>query len=283
MTTTAPDAFVAVQPPGRAGLLQALRGEWTKFWSVRSTAWSLFAFVLLFIGIGALSTHALSTDTFGGEDALRRILVGWFFGQFAVGVLGVMFLSAEYSTGLIRSTLAAMARRPVVVTAKVIVLGAVVLIVSEALVFVTYFIGQLILSGTIHHVALSDPGVLRALVEGGIYLALMSLVGLGLALLLRNTAASIAVFVVAVLIIPLILDAFPTFIVHAVSRYLPLTIGSTIFSATTPERLAGTPIFSPLMGLIILVAARNPQETCMLAGTPTVESAFDGHCRGQFG
>jgi hypothetical protein len=239
-------------PSGRAGLRHAVRAEWTKFWSVRSTPWSLFALVVATIGLGVLSTHALRTQPGFTTDPIRRILVGFNLSQFAIGVLGVLFLSAEYGTGQIRSTLSAMPRRPVVVGAKAIVMGGVGLVVGEILAFVAFFIGSSMLSGSPSQVSIGDPGVVRVLVESGIYIALLGLIGLGIASILRNSAGSIATFAGALLILTLIISAMPTFIVNAVSRYLPLNIGATVFSIGPPPRLQGTPVFSPLVGLIIL-------------------------------
>ena len=246
------ETYELVEPKGRAGFAQALRAEWTKFWSVRSTPWSLIALLIAAIGIGALSTNALRGEPFPVADPIRRILVGFNLGQFAIGVLGILYISAEYGTGLIRSTLSAQPRRPVVLGAKAVVMGGVGLVVGEILTFATFFVGHLVLSGSRSEVSLGDPGVIRVLVEGGIYLTLMGLIGLGVASIIRNTAGSIALFTGFVLILTLIIFAMPAVIVHALSRYLPANIGATVFAAHTPERLAGTPVFSPLTGLIIL-------------------------------
>jgi hypothetical protein len=253
--TSAPSSTVEFEinePPGRAGLLQAVRAEWTKFWSVRSTPWSLFALIVATIGLALLSTNALHGQPFTNPDPTRRILVGFNLGQFAVGVLGVLFISAEYGTGQIRSTLSAMPRRPAVVGAKAIVMGGVGLLVGELLSFVTFFIGQAMLSGSRSPVSIGDPGVVRVLVESGIYLALMGLIGLGIASIVHNSAGSIATFAGVLLVITLIIGALPMSIVNAVSRYLPANIGATVFSVSTPGRLQGTPVFSPVVGLLIL-------------------------------
>ena len=255
MTTPPTEAVFSVDAPsGRAGLRHAVRAEWTKFWSVRSTPWRLFALVVATIGLGVLSTHALLTQPGFTTDPIRRILVGFNLSQFAIGVLGVLFLSAEYGTGQIRSTLSSMPRRPGVVGAKAIVMGGVGLVVGEILAFVAFFIGSSMLSGSPSQVSIGDPGVVRVLVESGIYIALLGLIGLGIASILRNSAGSIATFAGALLILTLIISAMPTFIVNAVSRYLPLNIGATVFSIGPPPRLQGTPVFSPLVGLIILAA-----------------------------
>jgi hypothetical protein len=247
-----PVVFEMSAPSGRAGLRQAIRAEWTKFWSVRSTPWSLFALVVATIGIGVLSTHALHDQRFPTPDPIRRILVGFNLSQFAIGVLGVLFISAEYGTGQIRSTLAAMPRRPIVIGAKAIVMGGVGLVIGEILSFVTFFIGHAMLSGSASQVSFNSPGVVRVLIESGVYIALLGLIGLGIASILRNSAGSIATFAGALLILTILIAAMPTFIVNAVSRYLPLNIGSTILSIGPPPRLQGTPVFSSTVGLILL-------------------------------
>ena len=254
MTTTPSTSIIFAKelPAGRAGLRHAIPAEWTKFWSVRSTPWSLFALVVATIGLGALSINALHGQQFATLDPTRRVLVGFNLGQFAIGVLGVLFISAEYGTGQIRSTLAALPRRPVVLGAKAIVMGGVALVVGEILSFVTFYMGHAILAGTASHVSLSDPGVMRVLIESGIYMSLMGLIGLGIASIIRNSAGSIATFAGLILILTLILGAMPQAIQNAVSRYLPANIGATVFSVITPGRLQGTPVFSSQAGLVIL-------------------------------
>ena len=226
------------ESPSRAGLRLALRGEWTKFWSVRSTKWTLIALAVVTFGLCYLSTSALRGDAHAA-DPIVRVLVGFNFGQFAVGVLGALFLSSEFSTGQIRSTIAVMPRRSVVLAAKAIVMGGVGLVLGEALAFSTFVLGHLILSGDAVQVSLSQPGVLRVLFESGVDLALMGLIGLGIAALVRTTAASISIFTSIMLVLTVVLFALPGAIVNAVTRYLPADISSTVFSATMPSRFQG--------------------------------------------
>lgn len=250
---TARDPVLVVdEPRGRAGLRQAIPAEWVKFWSVRSTGWSLFALIVATIGLGVLSTHALRSEPGFAVDPMRRILVGFNLGQFAIGVLGVLFISAEYGTGQIRSTLSVMPRRPVVVAAKAVVMGVVGLVVGEILSFATFFVGDAILSGTPSHVAFGSPGVLRVLIDSGLYLALLGLIGLGIATVLRNSAGSIATLAGAVLILTLLVSAMPQAIIDALSRYLPANIGATEFALRPPGRFQGIPVFSPSVGLAVL-------------------------------
>ncbi|MGH9090102.1 MAG: ABC transporter permease subunit [Acidimicrobiales bacterium] len=274
-----PEARRTAPPPGHVGLRQAVAAEWTKLWSVRSTTWTLVATGVAVVGLSALSTGTVSaTDIVG--DPTRRSLIGIFLGQLIFGVLGVLVVSAEYGTGTIRATLAAVPRRPAVLAAKILVFGAVAVVVSEILTFCAFGVGQAILSSkhalgpaTITrrahqlglHVphklqgllgggsaSLDQPGVLRAVVGAGLYLALLGLLALGLATIVRHTAGAISAFVGVVLVLPLIAEALPTSIRDAVARYLPSNIGLVMFSTrgVTGEI---THAFSPWAGFGLLV------------------------------
>jgi ABC-2 type transport system permease protein len=239
------------EPKSRAGLRCALRGEWTKFWSLRSAAWSVLALALVTYGLCYLSTNALRGQSHV-DDPIMRVLVGFNFGQFVMGVLGVLFLSSEYSTNQIRSTMAAMPRPGIVLGAKAIVVGGVGLVLGEVLSFSTYFLGRLILGAHAGQIALSQPGILRVLIESGIDLAIVGLLGLGIASLVRSSAASLSVFTGIMLVLTVVLFALPGVIVHDLSRFLPANISSTVFASTTPSQLQGTPLFSPFIGLLLL-------------------------------
>jgi ABC-2 type transport system permease protein len=257
-----------------------MAAEWTKLWSVRSTTWTLVATVAAVIGIGALGTGTVSPSEII-DDPTRRSLIGIFLGQLIFGVLGVLVMSAEYGTGTIRATLSAVPRRPVVLAAKVLVFGAVAVVVSEILAFSGFAVGQALLSakhavGTstalaqrAHQLGIKIPhnlqgvlstgsaslgqtGVLRAVVGAGLYLAVLGLLALGLATIIRHTAGAISAFAVVVLVLPLIVQALPTSINEAVARYLPANIGLVMFSTDgVPERLG--PTFTPWAGFALLV------------------------------
>ena len=276
----APASFESAEIPGRAGLRRAMAAEWTKLWSVRSTMWTLVATVVAVVGLCALGTGTVSPSEII-EDPTRRSLIGIFLGQLIFGVLGVLVMSAEYGTGTIRATLSALPRRPVVLTAKVVVFGAVAVVVSEILTFSAFAVGQAILSSKhavgsaavatqraqqfgvkIPHnikaalstgsASLGQEGVLRAVVGAGLYLAVLGLMALGLATIIRHTAGAISAFVGIVLVLPLIVQALPASISSAVARYLPANIGLVMFSThEVPDRLG--PAFSPWTGFAILV------------------------------
>jgi hypothetical protein len=276
----APAPFAIELPPGRVGLGKAMAAEWTKFWSVRSTMWTLIATGLAVVGLAALSTGTVNASDII-EDPTRRSLIGIFLGQLIFGVLGVLVMSAEYGTGTIRATLSATPRRPLVLAAKILVFGAVAIVVSEVLSFAAFGIGQAILAGKhavgagpgiVEHInqrglsvppdikaqllsgsaSLGQPGVLRAVIGAGLYLAVLGLMALGLATIIRHTAGAISAFVGIVLVLPLIVEALPTSIMNAVSRYLPANIGIVMFSTHgVPDRVVSA--FSPWTGFALLV------------------------------
>ncbi len=237
LSNLAPDA------PGRSyGPAGVIRSEWTKFKSVRSTTWALLATLVLVLAIGALATgteasrwqHLSLVDrlTF---DPTRLSLTGLLFGQLAIGVLGVLVVSAEYSTGLIRATLAAVPNRPLVLASKAIVFGLVSLVVSLVVVFVAFFMGQAILSSSpAPQATIGDPGVVRAIIGGALYLTVLGLLALGLATMIRHTAGAISAFVGVLLILPLIVAALPTSISNDIGRFLPADIGHAIISVSPP-------------------------------------------------
>ena len=155
-----PAPFAIEQPPGRVGLRRAMAAEWTKLWSVRSTMWTLVATGVAVVGLCALGTGTVSPSDII-DDPTRRSLIGVFLGQLIFGVLGVLVMSAEYGTGTIRATLSAVPRRPVVLAAKVLVFGAVAVVVSEILAFSAFALGQAILSAK-HAVGTSAAVAQRA-------------------------------------------------------------------------------------------------------------------------
>ena len=202
-------------PAGRYGISGLLRSEWTKLRTVRSTMWTLGVTVVLGIGVSVLATA--ETGRTGsqparhiGFDPISTSLIGVFIGQFAIGVLGVLVMSAEYGTGTIRATLSAAPRRPLVLVAKVIVFGAVALVVAEVVSFLAFFVGQALLTAPAPHATLSSPGAWRAVVGSGLYVAVLGLFSLGLATIIRHTAGAISAFVGILLVLPLIVQALPT-------------------------------------------------------------------------
>ena len=139
-------------PPGRYGMGALMRSEWTKLRSLRSTMWTLGITVVLGIGISALATaetrvhwSSMSPGNRLSFDPTSVSLIGVFFGQLTIGVLGVLVMSGEYGSGTIRASFSAAPRRPLVLAAKAAVFGLVALVVAEIVSFLSYFLGQALL------------------------------------------------------------------------------------------------------------------------------------------
>ena len=210
MTTVSTPASTLGDPPsGHHGLGGVLSSEWTKLTSVRSTVWTLVITAVSGVGIGALVASAqaarFSTRSPAARlafDPTRSSLAGMLLAQLAIGVLGVLVVSAEYSTGTIRATFSAVPRRTMVLVAKVLVFAGVAFVVGEVVSFVAFTLGQRILSGKTPTASLSDPTVVRAVVSAGLYLTALGLLALGLATIIRHTAAAISTFVGLLFILP---------------------------------------------------------------------------------
>jgi hypothetical protein len=198
--------------------------EWIKLRSLRSTWLTLAIAVAASAGI-ALAIGS-SSSTASGGTFVGNALVGMLIGVLLIGVVGVLAMTSEYTSGTIRATFAAAPRRLRVLAAKAAVVGAVALITGEAAAFLSFFAGCMALRHGITAPALSQPGVLRAIVLTGASLSLIGLFGLGLGAIIRHTAAAITVVVGIVCVGgPLNL---------AIRPYLPIYIVSHSLSATTP-------------------------------------------------
>jgi ABC-type transport system involved in multi-copper enzyme maturation permease subunit len=222
---------------GRATLASAVSSEWIKIRSLRSTWWTLLATVLFVAGLGtlfsAVHAHQYNHGNIDFElirDPTQVSLRGIFLGQLAIGVLGVLVISGEYTTGMIRASLTALPRRWPVLAAKGAVLGVLVFVVAEAATFAAFLLGQAALASTHVQASLSTPGALRACFGAGVYLTIIGLLGVGLGFVLRTTAGGIATLVGVVLILPLLAQALPSPYAADVTKYLPLSAGTQIIS-----------------------------------------------------
>lgn len=256
--TAVPTSVASGAPAVTAGhshVAGALRSEWTKLRTVRSTMWTLLATAVLGIGFSIISVLAAKARfsqpgafIHANFNPTRRSLTGVIFAQLAIGILGVLVMSAEYSTGTIRATLSAIPKRPVVLAAKAAVFGLVAIVASEVVTFVAFFSGQAIFSSSsLPHATLSQSGVLRAVAGSGLYLTLLALFALGLASVIRHTAGSISAFVGVLLILPLLANALPTNYQNDIIRFLPINIGVDMVSAASQANT-----FSPWVGMLVL-------------------------------
>ncbi len=234
--TTTIDASLVRPDPSRPVVPDVVRSEWTKFRSVRSTSWTLLVAAVAMVGLAALlcSVYVGRYSTLSATDKATFnptsfSLNGILLAQLAVGVLGVLVITAEYSTGMIRSTFAAVPQRRTVLAAKGAVLAAAVATVGVASSLAAFFVGQAILSTKNVQAHIGDPGVLRAVIGGGLYLAVLGLLAFGIGALIRHSAGAIAAVLGLILVLPGIVFALPASWSNAISRYLPSNAGAAIF------------------------------------------------------
>ncbi|MEY2462097.1 MAG: type transport system permease protein [Acidimicrobiaceae bacterium] len=251
-------AAEAVREPGLGSVFAAaVRAEWTKLRTVRSTMWSLLVAVAIIIGLGALFCAARVSrwDRFDAAE-LRRFdptafsLNGLFLAQLAIGVLGVLVITSEYATGQIRATLGATPQRTLVLAAKVLVFTAVTFVVGLVACFAAFFIGQSIFSAKHAQASLGDPDVLRAVVGGALYLSVLGALGIGLGAIFRRTAGAIAALVGMLLILPVLAGFLPSPWNDDVSKYLPGQAGGEIFRVVARSSNS----LSPWTGFAVFVA-----------------------------
>ena len=225
-------------------LMASTRAEWIKFRSVRSTIMGVIVTVVLTIGLGILidSVTRSHWNQINGIrqaifDPTSRSLAGNFFAQFAVGVIGTLFISSEYTSGSIRTTLTAVPNRFRLIASKLIVLIGSLFIVTEIVCFAAFLIGQRIFLGVVPTASLTNTDVLRSVILSGVYLTLLAVIGFALGLILRQSAASISVFVSLLLIIPLIVIFLPQSWQNSFSKFELSTLGQ---SMSAPSRAADT-------------------------------------------
>lgn len=249
-------------PPATTSLgvtqLRVLRSEWTKLRSLHSTVYTLVAAVVLTVGLGALFS-AVSSDP-DGEDSFRpggdattldpilTSLNGITFSQLAIGVLGVLLMSGEYSSGMIRSSLTAVPKRLPVLWGKLMVFAGVVFLVGLATSFVSFTLGQALLGDL--GVALGAEGAVRSVVGAALYLTVVGMIGVALGTLLRNTAAGISTLVGVFFLLPPLTMLLPASVSTDAAKYLPSNAGGAVFGAadTTGESL------TPWTGFALLCA-----------------------------
>jgi ABC-2 type transport system permease protein len=251
VTTAAPLTGLTPLPPahGKAGLRGALASEWTKIRSVRSTYWTLFALLVVGIGLGALVSAAtanhvthLGKGEILGFDPTRRALNAFsLFGSLTLMVLGAMTITAEYSTGMIRTSLTMMPRRGTVYAAKLIVFTVVGVILSLVTSFISFFVGQALLKSTGHYATLSQPNVLRAVVGCALYVVLIAIISYAIGAIIRHTAGAIAAMAGIVFVLPLIVDILPSNWSQDIIRWLPTSGGDAIL---TTVRIPDSNLFS---------------------------------------
>lgn len=254
-TTTAPVFLSTVKPEHRAGVVGVARSEWTKIRSLRSTFWTFLVTAVLTIGLGSL--FALGrTSSRPGRDAITANFnaAGFpfnamFLSQLAIGVLGVLIITTEYSSGMIRTTFTAVPQRGLVLAVKAVTFGFVTFVVSALTTFVTFFASQAILNrGTVKYgVSLSSPHALRIVIGAALYLTVCGLLGAALGALLRSTAAAITALAGLLFILPIMMNFLPvSWHRDAIAQWLPSNAGMQIVEKVTQPLQ-----FSPWAGLAV--------------------------------
>ena len=254
------------RPGNRLTQLGVFRSEWTKLYSLRSTRWALFATAITTIGFGLIACavtvsrwSSLSAGDRATFDPLRASLIGVRFGVLAIGVLGVMLITGEYTTGMIRSTMTAVPKRLPVLWGKAGVYALVALALTIPAVFIAFFAGQAILSGQHIQIAFSHAGVPAAVVGAAGYLTLVGLFAMGLGAMLRSTAGGIASFAGIMFVVPPLISILPSSVANSIDPYLPSNAGEAMMQighhANTLSPGAGLAVFAGYVALVLAVAA----------------------------
>jgi ABC-2 type transport system permease protein len=276
---------IATQPETHLGVTQVRAGvsEWIKLRSLRSTWWSIGVALLISVGLGILFSALRGNDiqAHGGfePDQTALSLRGFYLAQLAVGVLGVLFITGEYSTGMIRASLSAIPKRVPVWAAKISIFAIVIFTITLIAAFVAFLGGQAALSGykfqgqftitpgkitiysgpnaTTWHslgVPITNPGSLRAIFGAALFMVGVGLLGLGCGFIIRNTGGAIAALFGLLLVLPLLAQALPSELQRHVTKFLPLLAGTAGMNT-----VGGTDQLAPWSGLgvfaIYVVAA----------------------------
>jgi hypothetical protein len=260
MTATVVEPTTTRGPRGHYGFTNVARMEWIKLRSLRSTRWgfgvlavSTIGFAILVLSIASGHWAHMSAADKASFDPTNQGFTGLIIGQLVIAVLGVLTITSEFSSGLVRATFAAVPRRPLVLAAKVAVFGGAALIAGEVLAFISFFAGEAMLHGGAPHVTLTTPGVLRAVVMAGAYVCLSGLFGLGLGAIIRNTAGAIAATIGVIFALPLLLLPLPESMRDSIVKFLPEPIAASSITAVVPEPHNLTPWVG--LGLLCLYAA----------------------------
>jgi len=240
-------------PPGHYRVKHVARSEIAKILTLRSTAITLgLTFIACLLVTGLVTHNALHhvPGYYVGFDPTQASLTGMITVALTGGVFGALLITGEYSSGTIRTTLAAAPRRPFLLATKMGVTAILTVVFCEVLSFLSFFLGQAILSGGgAPSATLASPGVARAVVMTALFIAFMTLMSYGFGLIFRSTAAAIAAFVGVIFVLPLVM--------HGISqsgvRYLPTNILTNSIMSTVNQGPGGSfgPV-SPVEGLLLM-------------------------------
>src|SRR5580693_1905507 len=240
-----------------AGFGRLLLSEWTKIRSVRSTIWSLVLLVVVTFGFTGLFTW-LTILQLSKSDPTQRAQImsdpvstilgsGLEFGQLTICVLGVLVMTTEYSTGVIRASLLAVPRRLPMLAAKGVVFAVLLIVVTEIVAFCSFFVGSAILHAHVP-VSLGDAGVARAVIGAGLYLTVLGLLAMAIGTMIRHTAGAISTIIGVVFVLPILSGLLPSSWGAHINAYLPEQAGTLI---THTQEQSGD-LLSPWQGFGVL-------------------------------
>lgn len=233
-----------------------LKSEWTKIRTVASTVWTLASALVVTVGTSAALCAVVSAtiDDMSPQERLTfdptmASFVGMAFGQLAMIVFGVLVVGTEYSSGMIRTSLAAVPRRASFLFGKLTVATALALIVGLATSFLSFFLGQVILGDV--SVGIGGDNVLRAVIGAGFYMALIALFSMGVAAILRGSVLAICMLIPFFLVVSTILGQVPA--TRKWAQYLPDQAGAKIMQVVPDGMDGSTTAYGPWGGLGIMV------------------------------
>jgi ABC-2 type transport system permease protein len=238
-----------------------LRSEWIKMRSLRSTMWSYLFVIVLTLGL-ALAMSLTTASGAGGSDIasatgdgqtqlfVQSSVFGVYLAQLVVAVLGVLVVSGEYGTGMIRSTLAAVPTRLPALAAKAGVLFVATFIVGLLSTVGAYFVSTAVYSGYGVSASLTDPDLLLPMLGASLYLALLAVFALGVGTMVRSSAGGIGIVVALILVVPTVLGMVPADWAQSIVTYLLSDAGATMFA---PAVFTGPDSLTAWQGLLVVL------------------------------
>ncbi|MDM7855604.1 ABC transporter permease subunit [Cellulomonas alba] len=245
-TTDAAPAGVTTQRTERVTVGGLLRSEWIKFWTVKSTIWTLSVSSVVIIGLALLASLAIVNSDDTNPNPLDAFGGTAFLGPLAVAVLGALSITAEYSTGMIRSSFAAEPRRLPVIWAKAAILALVVLVATALAVAIAAVLQWAIFHGKDFYVDATDPQVIRALFGQALYVTAIALFAFALGTLMRQSAAAIATVLGVLLVLPILFQIIPWSVLHDLMPFLPNVAGSQITQTDAQIQSQADPSYTTL-------------------------------------
>jgi ABC-2 type transport system permease protein len=239
-----------------ASVPAVLQSEWTKIRTVSSTTWTLVSAFAVTVAMGAALSALLKAtfDDLSREEQLTFdptfiSFSGMILGQLAMVVFGVLVVGTEYSSGMIRTSLAAVPQRATFIFSKITVATALALLVGMATSFLSFFLGQALLGE--HRTTIGADNVLRAVVGGGLYMGLIALFSMGVATMLRSSMLSLGILMPFFFLVSQILASVPK--AKTVAQYFPDQAGSKIMQVVPDALGSDKAPYGPWGGLGIMV------------------------------